>query len=256
MLLTHGGRVSPGFLGPDYGPVPKAAERAMQIVPTIGVAALQMLRQTATREASSRPQATLPTLVARGIDPRNPTVATLLGTVPRGPGIGAADRATLNEPLFSANRVTGEKLLMRRVEQLGEVFGLKRSSYETFAEFAAATKTIMVKLTANPDDEKLIDAIGARLKLDPETIALLKTQKTPDLLFRHIEHHLELDQIGVSLTSLVAAAQDLKGDDAERIIAVLLSERGLSAKDKAGRTPVLVTKDEAGLYRVEGGTEG
>ncbi|TNC07601.1 hypothetical protein FF100_32035 [Methylobacterium terricola] len=225
----------------------------MKIVPTLADAALLMLRQTAAREAPPRPQAT-PALTPRSIDPRHPGAAALLGAVSQGPG--AADRATLNDSLFSVNRMTGETLLMRRAEQLGDLFGLERSSYDTFAEFAAATRAVMVKLTANPDDEKLIDAIGARLKLAPETIALLKTQKAPDLLFRHIEHALELDQIGVSLTSLVTAAEDLQGDDADRIIEVLLDERSLSAKDRAGRTPITVTQDEAGLYRVGGGTRG
>jgi hypothetical protein len=221
--------------------MPQTAERAMKIVPTTGNAALLMLQRTAIRE-----EAGLPHVTPRSLAPQDPTKDPLAA----GPGADRKARAAATAALFSVNRVTGETLLMQRAEQLGNVLGVERSKYKTFAEFSVAIREAMITLTARPDDGAMINRFAERMKLDPETVSILRQQKTPDLLFHLIEKHLELDTLGISLTGLVAAAQDLQGSDADRIIEMLERDRGLSGKDKSGETPVLVTTDEAGLYRV------
>ncbi len=216
----------------------------MKVVNTTGIAALAMLRRT--RAESVAPEVTPPSLAPpdRTKDPLS-----------AGRVADAKTRAAATAALFSVNRVTGEKLLIQRAEQLGQVLGVDRASYKNFADFSVAIRDVMIRLTARPDDEKLINGIAERMKLDPETISILKQQKTPDLLFRLIEKHLELDKLGITLDSLVTAALDLKGREAERIKEILEQDRGLSKTDKTGQTPVLVTKDEDGLYRVAAGPE-
>lgn len=218
----------------------------MQIVPTTGIAALQMLQRTALRDDPTVPQVTSPSLKPQ--DPAKDPLAI-------GQGTDAKTRAAATAALFSVNHVTGEKLLMQRVEQLGEVLGVERSHYRTFEEFGAAIKDAMLKLTANPDDGAMISGIAARMKLDSKTVEVLLQQKTPDLLFHLIEQHLGLDKLGISLDSLVTAAQNPGGRDAERIKELLVQESGPSKTDKAGQTLLLVTKDEDGLYRLAAGPE-
>ncbi|WP_157064058.1 hypothetical protein [Methylobacterium tarhaniae] len=218
----------------------------MKIVPSTGMAALQMLQQTALRDDPTVPQVTSPKLTPQ--DPAKDPLAI-------GQGADAKARAATTAALFSVNHVTGEKLLMQRVEQLGQVLGVDRSKYKTFEDFGAAIKDTMIKLTAKPDDGAMIAGIAARMKLDSDTVSVLLKQKTPDLLFHLIEQYLGLDKLGISLDGLVTAAQDPGGRDAERIKAILEQDRGLSKTDKTGQTPVLVTKDEDGLYRLAAGSE-
>ncbi|QRE76623.1 hypothetical protein [Methylobacterium aquaticum] len=218
----------------------------MQIVPTTGIAALQMLQRTALRDDPTVPPVTSPSLKPQ--DPAKDPLAL-------GQGTDAKARAAATAALFSVNHVTGEKLLMQRVEQLGQVLGVERSHYRTFEEFGAAIKDTMLKLTANPDDGAMISGIAARMKLDSKTVEVLLQQKTPDLLFHLIEQHLGLDKLGISLDSLVTAAQNPGGRDAERIKELLEQDSGPSKTDKAGQPLLLVTKDEDGLYRLAAGPE-
>ncbi len=218
----------------------------MQIVPTTGIAALQMLQRTALRDDPTVPQVTSPSLKPQ--DPAKDPLAL-------GQGTDAKARAAAIAALFSVNHVTGEKLLMQRVEQLGQVLGVERSQYKTFEEFGAAIKDTMIKLTANPDDGAMISGIAARMKLDSKTVEVLLQQKTPDLLFHLIEQHLGLDKLGISLDSLVTAAQNPGGRDAGRIKELLEQDNGLSKADKAGQALLVVTKDEDGLYRRAAGPE-
>lgn len=222
----------------------------MQIVPTTGIAALQMLQRTAFRDDPTVPQVTSPSLKPQ--DPAKNPAKDLLAI---GQGTDAKARAAATAALFSVNHVTGEKLLMQRVEQLGQVLGVERSQYKTFEEFGAAIKDTMIKLTANPDDGAMISGIAARMKLDSKTVEVLLQQKTPDLLFHLIEQHLGLDKLGISLDSLVTAAQNPGGRDAGRIKELLEQDNGLSKADKAGQALLVVTKDEDGLYRRAAGPE-
>lgn len=215
----------------------------MKVVHTTGVAALAMLRRT--REESGAPQVTPPSLALQ--DPERETNDDPLAV---GQGAGTKARAATNAALFSVNRVTGEKLLIRRVEQLGQVLGLDRSDYGDFGDFMRAVKETLIQVTAKPGGAMMIETIAARMKLDPDTVAALKAQKTPDMLFRIIEKYLGLDRLGLSLDRLVTAAQNLQGAEAEKIIELLLREGGLSKSDKAGQAQILVRTDEAGLYRV------
>ncbi len=212
----------------------------MKVVHTTGVAALAMLRRT--REEPASPQVTPPRL-----SPPDTTQKYLLAA---GPGRESQARAAATEAQFSVNHVSGEKLLIRRMEQLGQVLGVDRSHFEDFGDFMRAVKDTLIQVIAKPGGAMLIETIAARLKLDPDTVAALKAQKTPDLLFRIIEKHLGLDGLGLSVDRLVTAAQDLQGAEAETVINILLRDGGLSQTGGAGRASVLIRTDEAGLYRV------
>ncbi|UHC19611.1 hypothetical protein LRS73_29235 [Methylobacterium currus] len=222
-----------GF-GRDHDPLPEAAERAMKLVPTTGNAALVMLRQTApSRTAPSGPSG----------DRTNPAV-------PPGRSTDLQARAAVNEALFGVSSVNGETLFVQKTRQIGEVFGLDPSTYKTLAELGAAIKDALIALRANPGDGEMVQGVGARLKLDPQTTALLLKQRTPDLIIRLIENRLGLDQAGVSLTRLVDAAQDPENGGTDAIRTALAEAVDGPARD-AG-TPVPVGRDEAGLYRVAG----
>lgn len=212
----------------------------MKVVHTTGVAALAMLRRT--REEPASPQVTPLSLAPQDTTQKNPLAA--------GQGSEAKARAAATEALFGVNRESGEKLLIRRIEQLGQVLGVDRSDYGDFDVFIRAVKDVLIQVIAKPNGAMTIETIAARMKLDPDTVAALKAQKTPDMLFRIIEKHLGLDRLGLSLDRLVTAAQDLQGAEAETIIEILLRDRALSTTGGAGQAPVLVRTDEAGLYRV------
>jgi hypothetical protein len=212
----------------------------MKIVHTTGNAALLMLRRTHEDPVSTPPSLARPDPASR--DARA-----------AGRSTDAKAQAAATAALFRVNRATGEARLIQRAEQLGDVLGLDRSSYKTFADFSATIREIMVGLTATPGGAKMIDAIATRIKLDAETVAALREQKTPDQLFRLIEKHLALDQLGLSLTRLVSAMQDQKGRETGTLVEILGRDQGLPAKDGTGQMPALVTTDDVGLYRVAAG---
>jgi len=217
----------------------------MKIAPTTGHPALMMLRRSSAREAAPGPQGPSPR------DLRTSTGRILLGSVSQNRGTEAAPSAA-DDSVFSVNRVTGEKLLMHRMEQLGKALGVERSRYQDFADFAVAIKDTVTRLTTTPEGKMMLDAIAARLKIDPQTLSLLKAQDSPEMLMRVLEKHLGLDRLGIPIDSLVTAAQDLQGGEAGSIIGILLRDRGPSS----GRPSIPVTKDEAGLYRVGGAARG
>ncbi|WP_265576469.1 hypothetical protein [Methylobacterium sp. 4-46] len=178
------------------------------------------------------------------------------GTAPPRPGAregrlsegpARVDAGAASQALFSVNTVTPEKQVIRLLERAGAVFGLDRSRYASLTDFASAIKAEFNALLAKPADEEKVVAIGKRLSLDADTVALLKQQKDPKMIVDLIEKHLGLDQLGVSFATLLNAGLDPRSAEAETLRKALEAVRERNGETApAGRGAI--RRDRDGTY--------
>lgn len=139
--------------------------------------------------------------------------------------IGIASRLTTSplmpaEPAASPSMCSVDNLnitamKVRLMERAGKEFGVDQTDYESVSSYGAAIK----------------NAIEALKGQSPSAIA-------------EIERQLGLDQLGVSLDTLVNAIVDPRGSDGERLDAALKRHAGGQGEGDAAP----VQPDELGLY--------
>ncbi|MBZ9848892.1 hypothetical protein LB565_12960 [Mesorhizobium sp. CA14] len=104
---------------------------------------------------------------------------------------------------------------VRLMERAGKEFGVDQTDYESVSSYGAAIK----------------NAVEALKRQSPSAIA-------------EIERQLGLDQLGVSLDTLVDAIVDPRGSDSERLDAALKQHAGGPGEGDAAS----IQPDELGLY--------
>jgi hypothetical protein len=142
---------------------------------------------------------------------------------PTGSGFGSPlmqAQAKISESMFSVNSIDPTAMKVRLIERVGKEFGIDQDDYESLHSYGSAIK-------------KAVDA----LKL-----------KSPSVL-HEIEKKLGLDELGVSLDTLVNAIMDPTGNDGDKLDAALGKHLRDFAKDK-GKAAALtsIQPDEIGLY--------
>ncbi|MET3596483.1 MULTISPECIES: hypothetical protein [Mesorhizobium] len=140
-------------------------------------------------------------------------------------GTGAASpltqaQARITESMFSVNNLDATQMKARLFERVGKEFGIDQDDYDSLFSYGSAIKTAL-------DDLK---------------------QKSPSSI-AEIEKKLGLDELGISLDTLVNAIVDPNGSDGDRLDAALekkAGDRGRGEGKAASHTPT--QPDEIGLY--------
>lgn len=117
--------------------------------------------------------------------------------------------------MFSVDSLNITAVKVRLMERAGKEFGVDQADYESVSSYGAAVK----------------DAVAALKRQSPSAIA-------------EIERQLGLDQLGVSLDTLVAAIVDPRGSDDQRLDGALKQHAGGQGEGAV----VLAQPDELGLY--------
>lgn len=117
--------------------------------------------------------------------------------------------------MFSVNNLNVTATKVRLMERAGKEFGIDQADYESVFSYGSAVK----------------NAVEALKQQSPSAIA-------------GIERQLGLDQLGISLDTLVNAIIDPQGSDGDRLDAALEKHLGEIATDEA----IPVQPDEIGLY--------
>jgi hypothetical protein len=117
--------------------------------------------------------------------------------------------------MFSVDSLNITAVKVRLMERAGKEFGVDQTDYETVSSYGAAVK----------------NAVEALKPQSPSAIA-------------EIERQLGLDQLGVSLDTLVGAIGDPRGSDNESLDAALKQHAGRQGEGDAAS----VQPDELGLY--------
>ncbi len=117
--------------------------------------------------------------------------------------------------MFSLDSLNITAMKVQLMERAGKEFGVDQTDYESVSSYGAAIK----------------NAIEALKRQSPSAIA-------------EIERQLGLDQLGVSLDTLVGAIVDPRGNDNERLDAALKQHAGGQGEGDAAS----VQLDELGLY--------
>ncbi|MDX8468865.1 hypothetical protein RFM26_24455 [Mesorhizobium sp. VK23B] len=120
-----------------------------------------------------------------------------------------------SEFTFSVDSLNVTATKVRLMERAGKEFGIDQADYESVFSYGSAVK----------------NAVEALKRQSPTTIA-------------EIERQLGLDQLGISLDTLVAAIVDPRGSDGDRLDAALEKHLGEIAGDEAASAQ----PDEIGLY--------
>jgi hypothetical protein len=129
-------------------------------------------------------------------------------------------QAKISESMFSVNSVDPTAMKVRLIERVGKEFGIDRDDYKSLHSYGLAIK-------------KAVDELKV---------------KFPSAL-HEIEKKLGLDELGVSLDTLVGAIMDPTGDDGDKLDAALGEHLGDFSKGK-GKAAALtsIRPDEIGLY--------
>ncbi|MDX8492226.1 hypothetical protein RFN29_11600 [Mesorhizobium sp. VK22B] len=129
-------------------------------------------------------------------------------------------QARITESMFSVNNLDATQMKARLFERVGKEFGIDQDDYDSLSSYGSAIKTAL-------DD----------LKQKSSSIA-------------EIEKKLGLDELGISLDTLVNAIVDPNGSDGDRLDAALekkAGDRGSRGEGKAAsHTPT--QPGEIGLY--------
>ncbi|MDX8520851.1 hypothetical protein [Mesorhizobium dulcispinae] len=134
------------------------------------------------------------------------------------PGAGSPltlAQARITESMFSVDSLNVTATKVRLMERAGKELGIDQADYESVFSYGSAVK----------------NAVEALKRQSPSAIA-------------EIERQLGLDQLGVSLDTLVAAIIDPQGSDGDRLDAALEKHLGEIAGDEAAS----VQPNEIGLY--------
>jgi len=123
----------------------------------------------------------------------------------------------INESMFSVNNLDATKMKARLFERVGKEFGINQDDYDTLFSYGSAIKTALEDLK----------------------------QKSPSTI-PAIEKKLGLDELGISLDTLVNAIVDPQGSDGDKLDAALNKKLGEDAKGKTGQASF--KQDEIGVY--------
>ncbi|RWF26493.1 hypothetical protein [Mesorhizobium sp.] len=127
-------------------------------------------------------------------------------------------QARISGSMFSVNSLNITAMKVRLMERVGKEFGIDQGDYQSLFSYGTAVK-------------KAVEAL--KQKSAAEIIA--------------IEKKLGLDQLGVSLDTLVNAIIDPQGSDGDRLDAALSKQAGDHAKGE-GKAAGPIQPDEIGLY--------
>jgi len=119
--------------------------------------------------------------------------------------------------MFSVNNTDSTQMKARLFERVGQAFGIKQDDYKSLFAYGSAIKKAV-------DDLK---------------------QKSPSAVTQ-IEKKLGLDELGVSLDTLVNAVVDPQGSDGDKLDAAL--KKSLGEHDKGKDKGVSPQPDEIGVY--------
>ncbi|RUT99647.1 hypothetical protein EOD23_24765 [Mesorhizobium sp. USDA-HM6] len=164
------------------------------------------------------------------LQPQRPTSAAIgdslvasINGVSAGTGAGlplTQARARITESMFSVNNLDATQMKARLFERVGKEFGIDQDDYDSLFSYGSAIKTAL-------DDLK---------------------QKSPSRI-AEIEKKLGLDELGISLDTLVNAIVDPNGGDGDKLDAALEKKAGDHGRGEgkaASHTPT--QPDEIGLY--------
>lgn len=119
--------------------------------------------------------------------------------------------------MLSVNSLNVTATKIRLMERAGKEFAIDQADYESVFSYGSAVK----------------NAVEALKQQSPSAIA-------------GIERQLGLDQLGISLDTLVNAIVDPQGSDGDRLDAVLEKQVGDAGKDEGNAASI--RPDEIGLY--------
>ena len=123
-------------------------------------------------------------------------------------------QARISEQMFSVNNTDATQMKARLFERVGKAFGIKQDDYDSLSSYGSAIKSALDELK----------------------------QKSPSSIAA-IEKKLGLDQLGVSLDTVVNAMVDPQGHDGDKLDAALNKKI-----DEQGRAAPSTRQDEIGLY--------
>lgn len=133
-------------------------------------------------------------------------------------------RSKIDSALFGSTAVDPTAMKVHLMERLGEKFGISMDDFASPRDFGTAIK----------------EAVG-QLKLRDGAAAIVALEKD-----------LGLDELGISLDTLVGAIMDTGGKDDQKLDAALRKKAGLDAdasKDAGSRSTVVRLRSDAiGLY--------
>ncbi|RZK97242.1 MAG: hypothetical protein EOO66_03560 [Methylobacterium sp.] len=193
---------------------------------------------------STRPGVTALTLLRQSSAPTSAGTPDLIRTRLPSPSEEPGTRRTEAEAsaaLFGVNQPNPLKEMVAFLNRVGQVFGIERGAYATQSSFMAAVEDAFTALKADPDDPNRVDDFARRLHLDADTVAVLKQEKTADMLVGLIEKALGLDRLGLSLATVIKAGNNLDSAEADAMRTVLFRQ----AQEAQGRN----TWDDLGLYQ-------
>lgn len=123
----------------------------------------------------------------------------------------------INQSMFSVNNLDATQMKARLFERVGKEFGINQDDYDSLFSYGSAIKTALEDLK----------------------------QKSPSTVTA-IEKKLGLDELGVSLDTLVNAIVDPQGSDGDKLDAALAKKLGEDAKGKAVHASF--KQDDIGVY--------
>lgn len=126
-------------------------------------------------------------------------------------------QAKISQSMFSVSSLNVTATKVRLMERAGKEFGIDQADYESVFSYGLAVK----------------NAVEALKRQSPSAIA-------------EIERQLGLDQLGVSLDTLVNAIVGPQSGDSDRLDAALQEHLGEIAKGEGNATSL--QPDEIGLY--------
>ncbi|MDX8468864.1 hypothetical protein RFM26_24450 [Mesorhizobium sp. VK23B] len=140
-----------------------------------------------------------------------------------GPGAGSPlsqAQARITESMFSVNHLDATQMKARLFECVGKEFGIDQDDYDSLFSYGSAIKTALDEME----------------------------QKSPSSIAQ-IEKKLGLDELGISLETLVNAIVDPAGGDGDRLDAALEKKAEEHGKDEGTAVSHAPAQpDEIGLY--------
>jgi len=158
-------------------------------------------------------------------DDRKPAAADIAATAN---GISTHFRkaqAAAAESVFSANHVDITEMKMQLIEKAGKAFGVERDDFDTHSDFGKAIKAVVSEIRRMENGDRILNGIAK---------------------------DLGLDDLGISIDTLVRAIIDPGGNDDKKLDDALREATGEDVFDArkgegpAGGASVLV--DDLGLY--------
>lgn len=131
----------------------------------------------------------------------------------------------LASDIFSVSHIDSTQMKVRLMERLGDAFGLNQADYDSAASYGAAIRFTVSQMRDHPEGQQAL---------------------------ARIEKNLGLDELGISIDTLVNAIIDPQGNDGDKLDAALKKQTGedAGAAGKPDAQSVLATVrfDEIGLY--------